>query len=160
MTSDWGAAVRAVVQRVSEANVLIQNESVGRIGRGLLVFLGIGRHDTVRDIDWMVDKITNLRIFETREGRMDESLLDTGGALLAVSQFTLYGDCRKGRRPSFSEAMDADAAKSFFELFVQRVKEKVANVQTGVFQAMMQVNLTNDGPVTIILDSGSKSSAY
>ena len=155
--------MRAVVQRVSEANVLIQNESVGRIGRGLLVFLGIGKNDTVRDIDWMADKIVNLRIFETQEGgpsgKLDESLLDIGGDLLIVSQFTLYGDCRKGRRPSFSDAMEAGAARSFFELFVQRAKEKVANVQTGVFQAMMQVSLTNDGPVTILLDSNTTSTS-
>ncbi|HME42090.1 MAG TPA: D-aminoacyl-tRNA deacylase [Syntrophorhabdales bacterium] len=163
-TDDWSlitevVAVRAVVQRVSKADVRIQNESVGSIGRGLLVFLGIGKQDTARDIDWMVDKIVNLRIFETQEGKMDESLLDIGGDLLLVSQFTLYGDCRKGRRPSFSDAMDANAAKSFFELFVQRAKEKVANVQTGVFQAMMYVALTNDGPVTILLDSNMSSSS-
>ena len=150
--------MRSVVQRVSEANVLVQDESVASIGWGLLVFLGIGKQDTTRDIEWMVDKIVNLRIFETPEGKMDESLLDIGGDLLVVSQFTLYGDCRKGRRPSFSDAMDAGAAKSFFELFVQRAKEKVANVQTGVFQAMMQVGLTNDGPVTILLDSNMSSS--
>jgi D-tyrosyl-tRNA(Tyr) deacylase len=144
---------------VSEADVLIDDESVGRIGRGLLVFVGIGKNDTTRDIDWMVEKIINLRIFETQEGspsgKLDQSLLDIGGDLLLVSQFTLYGDCRKGRRPSFSDAMDASAAKSFFELFVKRAKEKVANVQTGVFQAMMQVRLTNDGPVTILLDTAS-----
>ena len=144
---------------MSEADVLIQNESVGRIGRGLLVFVGIGKNDTARDIDWMTDKIVNLRIFETQGGgpsaKLDESLLDIGGDILLVSQFTLYGDCRKGRRPSFSDAMDANAARSFFELFVTRVKEKVANVQTGVFQAMMHVRLTNDGPVTILLDSSS-----
>jgi D-tyrosyl-tRNA(Tyr) deacylase len=110
----------------------------------------------------MVDKIANLRIFETQEGspdgKLDQSLLDVGGSLLVVSQFTLYGDCRKGRRPSFSEAMDAGTAKSFFELFVERAKQKVTNVQTGVFQASMQVSLTNDGPVTILLDSNSNAS--
>ncbi len=142
---------------MSEAAVLVADESVGSIGRGLLIFLGIGKHDTVRDIDWMADKIVNLRIFETQEGKMDESLLDVGGDLLVVSQFTLYGDCRKGRRPSFSEAMDATAAKSFFELFVARAKQKVTNVQTGVFQASMRVSLTNDGPVTLLLDSGPGS---
>ncbi len=152
-------AVRAVVQRVSEARVLVQDEEVASIGRGLLVFLGIGKQDTTRDIEWMVDKIVNLRIFETQEGKMDESLLDIGGALLVVSQFTLYADCRKGRRPSFSDAMDAGAAKSFFELFVKKAKEKVPSVQTGVFQAMMQVNLTNDGPVTILLDSNMSSTS-
>ena len=142
---------------MSEAAVLVADESVGSIGRGLLIFLGIGKHDTVRDIDWMADKIVNLRIFETQEGKMDESLLDVGGELLVVSQFTLYGDCRKGRRPSFSEAMDAAAAKSFFELFVARAKQKVANVQTGVFQASMLVSLRNDGPVTLLLDSAPGS---
>jgi D-aminoacyl-tRNA deacylase len=151
--------VRAVLQRVSEAAVLVADESVGSIGPGLLIFLGIGKHDTVRDIDWMVEKIINLRIFETQgggpSGKMDESLLDVGGDLLVVSQFTLYGDCLKGRRPSFSEAMDAGAAKSFFELFVERAKQKVANVQTGLFQASMRVSLTNDGPVTLLLDSAS-----
>jgi D-aminoacyl-tRNA deacylase len=138
---------------VSEAAVLVANESVGSIGRGLLIFLGIGKHDTVRDIDWMSDKIVNLRIFETQEGKMDQSILDVRGDLLVVSQFTLYGDCRKGRRPSFSEAMDTAAAKFFFELFVERAKQKVTNVQTGLFQASMRVSLTNDGPVTLLLDS-------
>ena len=147
--------MKAVIQRVREASVAVAGERVGAIGPGLVVLVGIGREDTVRDIDWMVDKIVNLRIFETQEGKMDESLLDVGGSLLVVSQFTLYGDCRKGRRPSFSEAMDASAARSFLELFVERAKHKVTNVQTGVFQAMMHVGLTNDGPVTILLDSQS-----
>ena len=142
---------------MSEADVLVGDEIAGSIGRGLLIFLGIGKHDTPRNIEWMVDKIVNLRIFETQEGKMDKSLLDIGGALLVVSQFTLYGDCRKGRRPSFSEAMDAGAAKSFFEDFVKRAKLKVTNVQTGVFQASMRVGLTNDGPVTLLLDSNSRS---
>ena len=145
---------------MSEATVLVADETAGNIGRGLLVLLGIGKHDTVRDIDWMVDKIVNLRIFETQEGKLDGSLLDVGGSLLIVSQFTLYGDCRKGRRPSFSEAMDAGAAKSFFELFVERAKQKVVNVQTGVFQTSMRVSLTNDGPVTILLDSGPDTSSH
>jgi len=154
-----GLIVRAVVQRVSEAHVLVADEMVGTIGRGLLVFLGIGKQDSLRDIEWMLDKVVNLRIFETQEGKqegkMDESLLDIGGDLLVVSQFTLYGDCRKGRRPSFSEAMDASSAKSLFELFLEKAKQKVTNVQTGIFQASMHVRLTNDGPVTILLDSGS-----
>jgi D-aminoacyl-tRNA deacylase len=153
--------MRAVVQRVSDATVLVADEIAGSIGRGLLIFLGVGKHDTVRDVDWMVDKIVNLRIFETREGgpdgKLDQSLLDAGGGLLVVSQFTLYGDCRKGRRPSFSEAMDAGTAKSFFELFVERARQKVTDVQTGVFQTSMRVSLTNDGPVTLLLDSGAKS---
>jgi len=122
-----------------------------------LVFVGIGRNDTVRDVDWMVDKIINLRIFEKEEGKLDESLLDIGGDLLAVSQFTLYGDCKKGRRPSFTDAMDAHSAKPLFDLFVEKARAKVSNVRTGVFQASMRVALTNDGPVTILLDSGSAS---
>jgi D-tyrosyl-tRNA(Tyr) deacylase len=153
-------SVRAVVQRVNEANVLVQGENVASIGRGLLVFLGIGKQDTARDIEWMADKIVNLRIFERQEGKMDESLLDIRGDLLVVSQFTLYGDCRKGRRPSFSDAMDADTAKGLFGLFVEKAKEKISNVQAGVFQAMMQVGLTNDGPVTILLDSGLNTGSH
>jgi len=149
--------VRAVVQRVSEASVRVEDETVGAIGRGLLVLVGVGKNDTIRDIDWMVDKILNLRIFEKEEGKLDESLLDIGGDLLAVSQFTLYGDCRKGRRPSFTDAMDAQSARSLFELFVDKARAKVSNVQTGVFQAFMRVALTNDGPVTILLDSRSVS---
>jgi D-tyrosyl-tRNA(Tyr) deacylase len=151
-------AVRAVIQRVNEASVTVSEQVAGSIGRGLLVFVGIGRTDTLRDIDWMVDKIANLRIFESDAGKMDESLLDIGGDLLLVSQFTLYGDCRKGRRPSFSDAMDADAAKSLFEQFVEKARQKVNSVQTGVFQAMMQVHLVNDGPVTLIIESPSASS--
>ncbi len=149
--------MRAVIQRVSKASVTVGEQVAGSIGRGLLVFLGVGRNDTVRDIDWMVDKIVNLRIFERQEGRLDESLLDIRGDLLVVSQFTLYADCRKGRRPSFSDAMDAGPAKSLFELFVEKAKQRVANVQTGVFQASMRVGLTNDGPVTLLLESDSKS---
>jgi D-tyrosyl-tRNA(Tyr) deacylase len=136
----------------------VGGQVAGSIGRGLLVFVGIGKTDTLRDIDWMVDKIANLRIFESDAGKMDESLLDIGGDLLLVSQFTLYGDCRKGRRPSFSDAMEADAAKSLFERFVEKARQKVNSVQTGVFQAMMQVHLVNDGPVTLIIESPSKAS--
>ena len=150
--------MRAVIQRVNEASVEVGEQVAGSIGRGLLVFVGISKTDTLRDIDWMVDKIANLRIFESEAGKMDESLLDIGGGLLLVSQFTLYGDCRKGRRPSFSDAMEADAAKSLFEQFVERARQKVSLVQTGVFQAMMQVHLVNDGPVTLIIESPSKAS--
>jgi D-aminoacyl-tRNA deacylase len=149
--------VRAVIQRVNEASVKVNEQVAGSIGRGLLVFLGIGREDTLREIDWMVDKIVNLRIFEKEEGKLDESLLDVGGDLLVVSQFTLYGDCRKGRRPSFSDAMESQSAKSLFETFVEKAREKVRNVQTGVFQAMMQVSLVNDGPVTLVIESPPKS---
>ncbi len=145
--------MKAVVQRVKEAKVVVAGATAGEIGRGLLVLVGIGREDTVRDMDWMVEKIVNLRIFETEEGKLDKSLLDSGGSLLLVSQFTLYGDCRKGRRPSFSDAMEAGEARRFFDLFVQRARERVEHVETGVFQASMDVGLVNEGPVTLILDS-------
>jgi D-aminoacyl-tRNA deacylase len=153
--------MRAVVQRVKEARVVVADEVVGEIGSGLTVLLGIAREDTFRDVAWMVDKIINLRIFEvddgepdgSRQGKMDKSILDVGGELLLVSQFTLYGDCRKGRRPSFSDAMDSKEARRVFDLIVEKTREKVARVETGVFQATMDVSLVNDGPVTLILDS-------
>ena len=145
--------MRSVIQRVKKASVEVESRVVGRIGQGLLVLVGIGQGDTVRDIDWMVDKIVNLRIFENEEGKFDRSLLDIDGELLAVSQFTLYGDCSRGRRPSFSDAMEAGAARELFEAFVQKAREKVRRVETGVFQAMMDVALVNDGPVTLIIDS-------
>jgi len=145
--------MKAVIQRVREASVAVAGERVGAIGPGLVVLVGIGREDTVRDIDWMVDKIVNLRIFEIEEGRLDKSLLDTGGSLLLVSQFTLYGDCRKGRRPSFSDAMRPEEARGAFDLFVEKTRKIVGHVETGVFQASMDLSLVNVGPVTIILDS-------
>jgi len=147
--------VKVVVQRVKEASVAVAGEKVGAIGPGLMVLVGIGKEDTVRDLDWMIDKIVNLRIFEVEEGRLDKSLLDTGGALLLVSQFTLYGDCRKGRRPSFSEAMAPEEARRLFDLFVEKARGLVPRVETGVFQASMEVSLVNSGPVTILLDSHS-----
>ncbi len=147
--------MKAVVQRVREANVVVAGQKVGAIGPGLMVLVGIGREDAVRDVDWMVDKIVNLRIFETEEGRLDKSLLDTGGCLLLVSQFTLYGDCRKGRRPSFSDAMGPDEARRLFDAFVEKARGLVGCVETGVFQASMDVSLVNVGPVTILLDSRS-----
>jgi D-aminoacyl-tRNA deacylase len=154
--------MRAVIQRVREAKVTVAGQTVGEIGRGLMVLIGIGREDTFRDIAWMAEKIVNLRIFETEtnseagtagEGKLDRSVLDIGGGLLLISQFTLYGDCRKGRRPSFSDAMEAGEARRMFELLVSKAREKVGRVETGVFQASMDVGLVNDGPVTIILDS-------
>lgn len=144
--------MRAVLQRVKEASVTVDGSVVGRIGRGLLVLLGIGRDDDPKDADWMIDKIINLRIFE-KDGKFDESVLDVKGALLIVSQFTLYGDCRKGRRPSFSDAMDVESARKVFEIFVEKARKRVSEVETGVFQASMDVGLVNDGPVTLIIDS-------
>lgn len=145
--------MKAVLQRVKRASVEVDGEVVGEIGAGLLVLVGIGREDSLRDIEWMVDKIVNLRVFETEEGRLDKSLLDTEGELLLVSQFTLYGDCSKGRRPSFSSAMNAQEAREIFELFVHKAREKVKKVETGVFQTTMEVSLVNDGPVTLIIES-------
>ena len=145
--------MRAVIQRVKEASVEIDGNIVGRIGQGFLVLLGIHRDDTIIDISWMIDKIINLRIFEKENGKFDESLLDINGGLLIVSQFTLYGDCSKGRRPSFSNAMGTTGARTLFELFVEKAKEKVSQVETGIFQASMNVSLINHGPVTVILDS-------
>ena len=144
--------MKAVVQRVKEASVEVEGHVVGKIGHGLLVLLGVGKDDVTKDMDWMIDKIINLRIFE-KEGKFDRSLLDVNGELLLVSQFTLYGDCSKGRRPSFSNAMEVDEARDLFEAFVAKAREKVNRVETGVFQAHMDVKLTNDGPVTLIIDS-------
>jgi D-tyrosyl-tRNA(Tyr) deacylase len=146
--------LKAVVQRVKEASVEVEGHVVGKIGHGLLVLLGVGKDDVTKDMDWMIDKIINLRIFE-KEGKFDRSLLDVNGELLLVSQYTLYGDCSKGRRPSFSNAMEVDKARDLFEAFVAKAREKVTRVETGVFQAHMDVKLTNDGPVTLIVDSKS-----
>ncbi len=146
--------MKAVIQRVKSASVRIDGVTVGSIGPGLLVLIGIRKDDAVRDMEWMADKIINLRIFETAEGKLDKSLLDVKGELLLVSQFTLYGDCAKGRRPSFGEAMEAEKARVYFEAFVNKTREKVEKVETGVFQAAMEVSLVNDGPVTLVVESG------
>jgi D-tyrosyl-tRNA(Tyr) deacylase len=145
--------MRAVVQRVKQSSVKAGNEIVGQIGSGLLVLLGVARGDTASDANYMVNKIINLRIFEDQDGKMNRSLLDTGGELLAVSQFTLLADCRKGRRPSFVDAAEPQQATDLYEKFVDLVREKGVSVQTGRFQAMMEVALINDGPVTIIIES-------
>lgn len=144
--------MKAVIQRVRESSVEVDGQVVGKIGHGLLVFVGIGKDDAIKDMDWMIDKIINLRIFE-KEGKFDQSLLDIKGDLLLVSQFTLFGDCSKGRRPSFSNAMEVDKARDLFEVFVAKAREKIEKVETGVFQAHMNVKLTNDGPVTLIIES-------
>lgn len=145
--------MRAVVQRVSQAEVRVGGQVVGRIGRGLLILVGIAAEDTTEAARYLADKIGGLRIFEDDEGRMNLSLLETGGAILCVSQFTLYGDCRKGRRPSFDRAAAPDAAKVLYEEFVGFLRAGGARVETGQFQAMMEVELVNDGPVTLLLDS-------
>jgi len=149
--------MRAVIQRVRHASVTVEGESVAAIGKGLLVFLGIGKKDGERDVEWMVDKILHLRVFEDQEGKMNLSLSQIGGELLVVSQFTLYGDCRKGRRPSFDEAAGPSSALLLYEKFVDRSRSSGINTKTGLFQAKMLVNLENDGPVTLVLESQSCS---
>lgn len=150
--------MRAVLQRVSEASVHVDGAEVGRIGPGLLVLLGIGRGDTEVDVAFMVDKVPGLRIFEDEQGKMNRSLLDTSRTLLAVSQFTLYADTRKGRRPSFVGAMPPDEARRLYRLFCEGCRARQLEVREGVFAADMKVRLLNDGPVTICLDSRSDSS--
>ena len=145
--------MRAVVQRVSRASITIGGSVTAAIGPGLAVFLGIRASDTESDAGWLVDKIIGLRIFEDEEGKMNVSLADTGGEMLIVSQFTLYGDCRKGRRPGFSQAAPPEIAEPLYDRFVEIAKEREVGVATGVFQAAMQVGLVNDGPVTLLVDS-------
>lgn len=145
--------MRAVVQRVSSSKVTVDEEVVGKVNKGLLVLLGVTHDDTSKDVDYMVDKVTNLRIFEDENDKMNLSLKDIDGEILAVSQFTLYGDCRRGRRPSFSDAARPDVANPLYEEFVQKVRDLGINVGTGKFGAHMMVDLTNDGPVTILLES-------
>jgi len=145
--------LRAVVQRVSRAEVRVDGKATGKISNGLCVLLGVHREDEQDDIRWMAEKLVNLRIFEDDSGKMNRSLLDVGGSLLVVSQFTLYGDCRKGRRPSFVEAAGPDKAKAFYENFIEMVRSMGIQTAEGVFQAMMDVELTNQGPVTLVVDS-------
>ncbi len=146
--------MRAVVQRVSSASVEVDKAITGKINRGLLVLLGVSDKDSEKDVNFMADKVINLRIFPDAEDKMNLSVKDIGGELLVVSQFTLYGDCRKGRRPSYNDAALPEKAQKLYNLFVDTVKkESGLRVATGEFQAMMQVSLVNDGPVTILLDS-------
>ncbi len=145
--------MRIVLQRVTQASVDVGGETVGEIGPGLLVLLGVARDDAAEAADYLADKIVNLRIFSDEYGKMNRSLIDTGGKMLVVSQFTLYGDVRRGRRLSYTEAAEPDKANALYEYFIARVRALGVAVETGVFQAMMAVSLVNDGPVTILLDS-------
>jgi D-tyrosyl-tRNA(Tyr) deacylase len=145
--------MKAVIQRVSEARVEVDSAVTGAIGGGILVLLGVELGDTEQDADWLVKKIVELRIFEDQAGKMNLALAEVGGALLVVSQFTLLGDCRKGRRPSFVKAAPPSEGNRLYEYFVAKARETGTKVETGVFQAMMQVHLINDGPVTFILES-------
>jgi len=145
--------MRIILQRVKEAKVEVDGEVTGQIGEGILVLLGVGKEDEEYDIDYLVDKVVNIRIFEDEEGKMNDSVIDTGGEILVVSQFTLYGDCRKGRRPSYDSAAPPELAEKLYELFVQKTRQRGIKVETGKFRAMMDVHLTNWGPVTLNLDS-------
>lgn len=145
--------MRAVIQRVNFGRVTVEGQVTGQIEQGLVVLLGVAKEDGAGDLEYLVDKVVNLRIFEDDQGKMNLSLLDVGGQLLAVSQFTLLGDCRKGRRPGFSEAAPPQVAKDYYEGFIQKVRELGITVATGQFQADMLVEVHNAGPVTILLDS-------
>jgi len=145
--------MRAVIQRVSRAQVRVEGQLVGQIGQGLLVLLGIGKGDSEKEADSLLEKLMHLRIFEDAEGKMNLSLLDVGGELMVISQFTLYADCRKGRRPSFTDAGSPSEAKALYDYFIIRAKSRGLNVSSGTFQALMEVELVNFGPVTILLDS-------
>ena len=145
--------MRAVVQRVRQSSVKVDGEVVSKIGRGLLVLLGVAAEDTITDAEYLVNKIVHLRIFEDDNKKMNRSLLDVGGEMLVVSQFTLLGDCRKGRRPSFINAAGPELATKLYEYFVIKAREQGISVKTGQFRAMMEVALINDGPVTLIVES-------
>jgi len=145
--------MRAVVQRVKSSSVSVGKEMVGEIGEGLLVLLGVATSDTIDDAEYLADKIVTLRIFEDEHRKLNRSLLDIGGKMLVVSQFTLLGDCKKGRRPSFDRAASPDLAMELYQQFVERVRQKGVTVKTGRFQAAMEVSLVNDGPVTLIVES-------
>ena len=148
--------MRACIQRVSQAKVVVKGSVTGEIGAGLLVLLGVSAQDTDQELTWLADKIANLRIFPDDAGKMNRSLAETHQAMLVVSQFTLYGDCRKGRRPSFIDAAPPDQAERMYQQFVAYVAGLGINVATGEFRADMQVTLTNDGPVTILIDTDQR----
>ncbi len=145
--------MRAVVQRVKDSRVEVKGKPVAHIGKGLLILLGVGENDSVEDSTYLSDKIARLRIFPDKEGLMNRSVMDEKGAVMVVSQFTLWGDCRKGRRPSFVKAARPDKAETLYEHFVDEMRKRVHRVETGRFQEMMDVFLINDGPVTLMLDS-------
>jgi D-tyrosyl-tRNA(Tyr) deacylase len=145
--------MKVVLQRVGSADVRVDDAEVGRIGPGLLVFVGVGKEDTLDDVDYMVGKIRDLRIFDDDDGRMNRSIVETGGELLVVSQFTLYGDCRRGRRPSFDSAAPPNQARVLYDELVASLRATGLKVEIGQFQVMMNVKLVNDGPVTLIVES-------
>jgi D-tyrosyl-tRNA(Tyr) deacylase len=146
-----------VIQRVKQARVTVNDKVTGEIGAGLLVFVGIGKTDTRNDVDYSVDKLVGLRIFTDEQGKMNRNIIEAGGSLLIVSQFTLYGDCRKGRRPSFDLAAPPEQAQALYNYFVQAARRSPVRAETGIFQATMQVELVNDGPVTIIVETAKEA---
>lgn len=148
--------MKALLQRVREAGVEVDGKIVGAISQGLVVFLGVAKDDTLEDAAWLADKVANLRIFPDEAEKMNRSLLDVRGSLLVISQFTLYGDCRRGRRPSFDEAARPELARPLYDRFVEVCRALGVRVETGVFQAMMQVHLTNSGPVTFLCETVKK----
>jgi D-tyrosyl-tRNA(Tyr) deacylase len=145
--------MRAVVQRVKKSSVIIEGQSVATIGQGLMVLLGVARNDSEKEADFLAEKISNLRIFEDKNEKMNHSLLDKGGQMLVVSQFTLLGNCRKGRRPSYVDAAEPDMANALYEYFIEKVRAQGIDVQSGRFRAKMDVHLINDGPVTLVVES-------
>lgn len=144
--------MRCVLQRVSSAEVRVNKKVVGSIGRGILLYVGISNDDTHSHLQWMADKCSNLRVFDDESGKMNHSVLDIKGEVLLVSQFTLYGDCKKGRRPSYSGSAPAEKAKTLYDEFVNEMKKRHITVATGEFQAMMEVDYVNDGPITLIIE--------
>lgn len=150
--------MRAVVQRVSKASVVVEERVLGEIGQGLLVLLGVSKNDTEADADYLAEKVAGLRVFEDRDGKMNRSVADAGGAVLAVSQFTLYGDVRRGKRPSFDAAARPERARELYEYFVAQIRQGGLRCETGQFQAMMSVSLVNQGPATVLLTAQNCSS--
>lgn len=148
-----GYSMRSVIQRVRRASVTIDGVIHGSISHGMVVLLGIRSGDTTKNLQWLAEKIVNLRIFDDQQGKMNKSLTDIEGEMLIVSQFTLYGDCRKGRRPGFSTAAPPEIAEPLYRQFIEEVQDRQIRVATGIFQAAMQIELVNDGPVTLLLDS-------
>lgn len=145
--------MKALIQRVSSARVEVKGETIGQISKGVLIFLGVGKDDSNNDVEYLVDKIINLRIFENGDKHMDQSIIDIKGELLIVSQFTLFGSTKKGRRPDFNDAADPELANNLYEQFIKISRDKGIKTETGKFAAMMNVTLTNDGPVTFMIDS-------
>lgn len=148
--------MKALIQRVKESHVTVDEHIVGRIGKGLLVLLGVGQDDSKQDAQYLANKIPGLRIFEDSKGKMNNSLIESGGEILVVSQFTLMADCRKGRRPSFTQAAKPDKALELYTYFIELLENQNLKPQSGIFQAMMDIYLINDGPVTLIVDSAEK----